>query len=872
MNIHKLQEVLQDKFDKDGGTRIVFWYDGEQSYTEALAEIQLPDVTLINMESESSLQVKEKLEYLDTTSRHLLYFPHEEPQYENNWLLDIQLYSRVFTADEASMIFNDLGLSLYSMKDHLKERLQFFKSKKRFELFEKIVSSEDREHELDLKMIAVISKTEQFDIFSIITSIASNIVKSPINFELENTIIKDIEKFNLQKSFYSEIETIFGFHADDVDTNSPEKLFLTFIIRLMVSGFCESFKLNAPNWAKPMIFKSSGLSTARSFLSRWRDSSKYFEDYDLISNWVADELQIKDKINKIGYFDLIEVETFEAVERHIIERMVNELVQSMSPEQRKTVKDIIDLRLQKHWATKVFNDDIRKTYNNAYQALLSSMTLNSLKDKYPEGFHFDDPKSFVHAYASEIYLFDHWYRHYCKYALVPNLRGLTGLNNVIETLYSGWYLDNLSTEWNRLILKHDLLTNWSVEDIINQQDFYKWKVKPETGGTSNRRVAVIISDAFRYEAARELSTEILHDKDKFEVDTSYMLGIVPGYTALGMASLLPHENLSYKRDVADDVFIDGLSTKGTINRNKILSKINGKAVTSDELLKWSRDTGRQEVKNTNVIYVYHDVVDSAGENDENNTFNAVDKAIQELKRLTNKIFNDLNVSTVLITADHGFLFQTSMPDFSDKTKLIDKPECLKNNKRYLVGFNLPANEEVWHGYIKNTASSNCDTEFWVPRGTNRFHFVQGARFIHGGTMPQEIIVPVIKVKSKRGSSVKEKKKVNIMSAEQLINMRNNIRTFKFIQIDRVSKIFLPRSIKVYIEDNDKIVSSTEKISFDSNSELIDDRTKEVKLSLLGQDFNKDKDYSLIISDLDTNIEISRATVKIDLAFQNDFFS
>ena len=50
-----------------------------------------------------------------------------------------------------------------------------------------------------------------------------------------------------------------------------------------------------------------------------------------------------------------------------------------------------------------------------------------------------------------------------------------------------------------------------------------------------------------------------------------------------------------------------------------------------------------------------------------------------------------------------------------------------------------------------------DMEFWIPRGANLFHFVGGARFVHGGAMPQEIVVPVVTVKQIKGKSAEETK-------------------------------------------------------------------------------------------------------------------
>ena len=47
-------------------------------------------------------------------------------------------------------------------------------------------------------------------------------------------------------------------------------------------------------------------------------------------------------------------------------------------------------------------------------------------------------------------------------------------------------------------------------------------------------------------------------------------------------------------------------------------------------------------------------------------------------------------------------------------------------------------------------------QFWVPKGNNRFHFTGGARFVHGGAMLQEIVVPVIQVKHLKDKGRREK--------------------------------------------------------------------------------------------------------------------
>src|ERR1700720_2528088 len=91
-------------------------------------------------------------------------------------------------------------------------------------------------------------------------------------------------------------------------------------------------------------------------------------------------------------------------------------------------------------------------------------------------------------------------------------------------------------------------------------------------GPANRRAFVIISDAFRYEAAQELTAE-LNGKYRFGAVLSSQLGVLPSYTALGMASLLPHKSLEYK---GADVLVDG-RTSAAGDRDGILQNVGGMA-------------------------------------------------------------------------------------------------------------------------------------------------------------------------------------------------------------------------------------------------------------------------------------------------------
>lgn len=293
-----------------------------------------------------------------------------------------------------------------------------------------------------------------------------------------------------------------------------------------------------------------------------------------------------------------------------------------------------------------------------------------------------------------------------------------------------------------------LLNRWRISEITNQPQFFDRFVRPSLDKGGDNRVFVLISDAFRYEAAKELADQ-LNGKFRIQAQLTSQLGVLPSYTALGMAALLPHRTLAYKEN--GEVLVDGLPTASLEQRGKILEHINGVAIKADDFMAMKKEDGRAFIKPWRVIYIHHNVVDVVGDSTstEADTFAAVRRAIDELSNLVRHIINSLNGNRIVITADHGFLYQETPPTLTDKSVLTAKPEgTVKAKKRYLLGHALPDNDKVWHGRTEVTAGVEGGMEFWVPKGANRFHFTGGARFIHGGAMPQEIVVPVIPARAK----------------------------------------------------------------------------------------------------------------------------
>ena len=386
----------------------------------------------------------------------------------------------------------------------------------------------------------------------------------------------------------------------------------------------------------------------------------------------------------------------------------------------------------------------------------------------------------------------------------------------------------------------------------------------------NRRAFVIISDAFRYEAAQELTTE-LNGKYRFEATLSSQLGVLPSYTSLGMASLLPHQTLAYK---GTDVLVDGHSSIAS-ERDTILQTVGGLACKYDELMAMKKDEGREFVKDKRVVYIYHNTVDAVGDDGktEGRTFEAVRRAINELASLVSHIVNNLNGHHILVTADHGFLFTETARVETDKSKLKEKPDStIVAKKRYLLGPHLPDNDSAWHGKLSVTAGAEGDMEFWIPKGANLFHFVGGARFAHGGAMPQEIVVPVVTVKHIRGKSAQETKTGPV--AIQVLGNNHRITSaycrFELLQTEAVGERVKPITLRIAIFEGEEPVSDIQTVKFESSSGIFSERKKWVSLVLKERQYNKKTNYRLVLRDTETNIEHQSVDVIIDRTFADDF--
>ncbi len=879
MNTDRITESLSKLFHTEGH-RIVFWNDPDQEFLEMFPQLDLEGVTMLNLQGESLLELKVRLETRDTSGKYLLYSPTPEPDPEKDWLLDIRLYSRSFHADRASILINELGLTSQSMRAHLNERKTFFKSQDRLHRLKKLVSPEDTERDLDQKMLAVLTRADQASAFDILMKLFGEMCPEmysggTCDFKAPTKAWGDIEKFGLAPFFWEQVAKTFGY---DVESPSLSDL----LIRLLVNDFANTLKGDVPGSLAHFLLKEKSLATNASvFVAQWRSHLSHYRQYGLISREVARELRLEEQLGGYDEESLLDVMTFEVVERQVVRSLRTKITRGRL-EKPEDLKPAILRRRDGHWATIQLEEYVEggNIYTITYDALDATLELLSLRKLHDAGFSFASADAMYRAYISDLYRFDQLYRLFHEDADRVELAGwdvLKEVQKVVESCYSGWYLDQLSISWGRFLEgKEGLLRSWSIADVPGQQHFFSWQIKPVLKTNPRSKVFLIISDALRYEVAEELTREI-NSKYRFKASITSQLGVLPSYTALGMASLLPHREYGYKEQ-SDQVLVDGRPCASLEQRGAILSNVDGMAVKAEDLLAMSKDDGRELVRPWRVIYIYHNQIDATGDSapTEGKTFLAARKAIEELSSLVRFIVNSLNGSNVFVTADHGFLYQDAPPTPLEKSDLRYKPDgVIKAKKRYILGQGLGESEKVWHGTTRvtaGTASSGVDMEFWIPKGVNRFHFAGGARFIHGGALPQEVIVPIVQVRELEGKAAEKEavKQVGVTLLGSNRKIVNYIQKFELIQTEKVSDRMTPRTLVVSLRDCDTVISNEETVTFDSASDSMEERKRTVKLMLKKGSYDNKKEYALVLRDPETQIEFERVPMTIDLAFINDF--
>ena len=239
----------------------------------------------------------------------------------------------------------------------------------------------------------------------------------------------------------------------------------------------------------------------------------------------------------------------------------------------------------------------------------------------------------------------------------------------------------------------------------------------------------------------------------------------------------------------------------------------------------------RDVFKNNVAYVYHDVIDATGDkrSSERRTFKAVEEAIEELKRFVKLLHGSYNVKKVLITADHGFLYNDKEIVEKDKEN-IESANAIHSGNRYFI---TKDKQDLDIGYsIPLSATTVFDEDVYIniPLSVNRYKKQGvGQQFAHGGGSLQELIVPVIESSRQR---VEVSKKVTPqLVTKGGLKVVSNILKVNILQESEVSRLAKERTINIGLYKDTTLVSNEETFTLNFTSESPSERMVRIELTL-----------------------------------------
>jgi len=806
-----LKEKIEQYFEKYKDLRIIFFFDPDKENEQSFESLDIEGIRKVKYEG-NSFYLKTMLNTEWVNDKVFLYLQQESPKnqqdYKNFPLLDLLVANKELMLDNVADFMDQ-----YNLQRHQRTLVKKYINELKYSKVQ--------------NLLAPILKPEWFDDGNITKGLLSSFLNLKkiedweiimasmlclVNPKQESELAKFEKKVNeipqLLEFLNKQIENYFGTTLPKVTLENLQKLLNKLKYNSIIQNI-DKLRSNDPYGAY-RIKDPTLVSSLNNLRENGYSHSSIAELFKQTLENNTQQIQEDTILNVYG----IEAD-FVFKTSHLKWQLLKYLVKKIDFQPKECLEGFQAIAMEA---------DNSKLLKNTLGFLIyvSDLTaqLNSISS-----YIYDNPDEYIQKYTSELYKIDTSYRKAINfYKLIditelPEFIQLESIKENLETKYDD-YLLNLNREWLRCF--NDQGFEFNKLSTAKQDDFYIREIK-----SYDQKVAVIISDALRYEAGMSLLSE-MHADTKNEASIRYQLTSIPSKTNYGMSNLLPGKSFEYKEG---ELFIDKISTDGLENRSKIIKNYIGEASVHQftEIDKNSQVKNRTIFKN-DLVYIYHDVIDSTGDQrkSEHRTFDAVSDAIEEIKKMVKKLHSSFNVSRVLVTADHGFLYNERTIEEKSKEKGTGLDAIIKHNRFEIVktektpeiGFKIP---------LSKTTKFKTDLSVVIPESVNRYKKQGvGHQFVHGGASLQEMIVPVIESSRQR---IDITQKVSPILVSKNLKIVSNILKVQLLQEMSVSRTEKERVLVAGIYNDLELVSGKVEITMDSTSEMPSERRKQFDLKL-----------------------------------------
>lgn len=292
--------------------RIIFWYDEDKEFEDKLDEVVLENAKVIALTGNNAFSVKKMLSVDDLTTNYLVYSPCVYNRPDDNWLLDVELYSEEFRADLISIWMDEMGLiSNPAMRKQVKNYRAYFNAKDR----RLKVSTQNKVPETPAQLhVAVMAA-----ICGLKDSQPNMILRSVFQAGLDlnnNTVYQDFVKYHADAAFWVMVRQGCGFVEEEPDLGRLAiHLLLTAATRTMRQEYLAGLDgfISMPHQAY-----------CYDFISEWLHSDNIPQLYD-VARYVEDEARLHQRFEKLAVEDLVGTECFPCINEVILTKLMTEI-------------------------------------------------------------------------------------------------------------------------------------------------------------------------------------------------------------------------------------------------------------------------------------------------------------------------------------------------------------------------------------------------------------------------------------------------------------------------------------------------------------------------------------------------------------------
>lgn len=799
-----------------GGRRLTYWPDAPGAYRDLLAAVNVPGVTVVDATG-SELAAKRRVLIDEPEERFVIYRVGEEPEPTEDLIYDLRLRAARFSCSEEGVWAQECGVPA-ELADVLADHATFFNSRERMQALAGSELPRLTRGELELAMCAAVLGVREGTTRDVARAMARRLVIELSRGRGES--LRTITAAGLADVLWRTLRDELGYRVPDGSSPSPQDLAFRLVEGTLGNLIEDDWKM-APAEASRVMWELAANTRSK-------------EAYEwLCSEYGASALSLVPEASRT-YEAVSAVEHIPQVDKWALSRLAKDA--ACGTLDRKTIEELAARRTGAPCAA---------TYADHYAALVAMARLNdSLKRYQAEAPAATTMAELMGGYATKWHEVDRRYRELClRYGRVSQGRFgqiLASAVDASEARYNS-FLSDCAARWQDHLLDEG---PWPNASLPSQADFFRDHViRRLPDATVGHRVGVIVSDALRYECAADLAERLTASRakgvaSKNKTTVEARAGMVPSYTQLGMASLLPAGPMEIDPATAL-VSKGGMSTAGIKARQALIDAgISGsRAWQADELpVDLTSPTA-----GTPVIWVYHNVIDRVGDKQatERRTFQAVEDSLVEIESLVARLLQ-AGCGTVLVTSDHGFIYQDrdlEPKDFAD----VDGFGLLKGaegvdserTRRFVVSDVLPKSPSLIE-YTSSELSLVGGHLIGVPRGAMRLRLSgSGSRFVHGGVSPQECVVPVVVVERTRGrGAAAHPSSVSAFPVGHPVITGPSV-TLDVYQEEPVGDLVAPATVKVgaYAKDGRLLSPSEVTLELASTSSSSDDRKVRMRVDL-----------------------------------------